>query len=191
MPTHQLPRTVFGEKLRRHTHALHSLEQLRLRLQAPSDLKVAEGVLSTRVAELERELTLPSDDLRVRIEACERLVAAVVDLLAATVANDEGRAHRYAVPMKSIPDMIDFFDEDFKVPVDMAIAGWHDEGHGTPLDRWWQQLDFHLSQARHGVAMSQLGTTVYHEASQSNQVPIVALLAHCLSLWIWMIEEDA
>ena len=190
MPAHQIPRTVLGEKLRQQKRALDALEQLRLRLEAPSDLKVAEDVLSIRVANLERELSLPSNDPAVRIDACERLVAAAVDLLAATVASDEGKANRYAVPMKSIPDMIDFFNEDFKVPVDMAITGWRNDGPGTPLDRWWQQLDFHLSQARHGVAMSQLGTTVYHEVSQSNQVPIVALLAHCLSLLVWLIEED-
>lgn len=184
--TSDIPHTAFGEELRRHQQALDSLERLRLESSSPSSLEEADHKVDTSVAVFEGKLLAEPFDHAAATKACEWLVAAVVDLLAATVASDEGKVERYTVPVKSLPDMIDFFDDSFKVPVDMAVEGWRCGGHGTAIDRWRQQLDFHIREARHGVAMSRLGTTIYHESPQSNQVPIVALLAHCLSLWTWL-----
>jgi hypothetical protein len=182
--------TLFSAELCELLPALEFLESSRLTTLSPPSLDAAEQDIDVFVARLEIECTAQPNDYSAAAKACEQLIADVADLLAATVASDEGRSNRHPIRMKAVPKMIDFFNESFKVPVDAAIEGWRGEGVGTPIDRWWQQLDFHIRQARHGVAMSRLDTTVYHDSPQSNQVPIVALLAHCLSLWAWLITPE-
>jgi hypothetical protein len=184
-----MPRTAFGEELRRNRETLESIERLRLESESPPSLDAADDLLDVRAGILDGEISAKPLDAPKAVTACDGLAAAAVDLLAATVASDEQGERRHAAPMNSIPDMIDFFDDTFKVPVDMTIEGWREQGHGSPLDRWRQQLAYHLDEAHRGVSMSRIGTTLYHDSPQSNQSPIVALLAHCLSLRTFLPEQ--
>jgi hypothetical protein len=180
------PNTRFGNELRAFQAALERLERERLKSAAPTDLDSAADALDRQIAALDREMGQDPVDADRLLQASGRLVCVVADLLAAVVASDEGRVARFPVPLTSAPPMIETFDESLKVPVDLAVAAWRDGEKAAPLELWRYQLGIHLDAARQGVAMSSVGTTVYVDSRQSNQSPIVGLLAHCLSLWTWL-----
>lgn len=180
------PHTRLGNELRAFQATLERLERERLRSAAPANLDSADDALDQQIAALDRAMGGDPVDADRLGQASGRLVCVVADLLAAVVASDEGKVARYPVPLTSAPSMIETFDESLKVPVDLAVAAWREGEKAAPLELWRYQLGSHLDAARQGVAMSKLGTTVYVDSEQSNQSPIVGLLAHCLSLWTWL-----
>lgn len=190
MESQEPPPTQFGDELRALHPALENLERERLQSDAPLDLDQADDALDRQIAALDKELLRHSSDRDGLLEAAARLVCVVADLLAATVARDEKRESRHPVPLTSAPPMIEAFNDSMKVPVDAAVGTWRAGVRGTPLELWRYQLGLQLDGVRHGIAMSRLGTTVYHESEQSNQTPLVSLLAHCLSLWAWLLNHE-
>lgn len=176
------PPTTVGDELRRDQDLLQGLERRRLLAESPADLDRADETVGRALGHV--NLALDSADAgRIR-DAAERLTIAVDDLLAAVVAADEGATERHAVPLTSAALMIDAFNQmGVRVPVDDLLAAWRTDH--DPLGSWRRILGGLVDEARRGVRSAQLGTTTYVGAAQSNQVPVVSLLAHVLSLLTW------
>ena len=183
------PVTKVGNELRARGGLLQRLEELRLRASPPATLQAADDGIEVRVALLDP--ALEAIDLarwpEGAVTLCDRaseLAGAVVDLLAAVVERDEGAQTRHAVPFKAAPNMIEAFDVSARVPIDVLARAWRTDR--SPLQTWRRFLDQQLRDAHHGARCSMNGSTVYDNEAQSNQTPVVSLLAHVLSLVTWL-----
>jgi hypothetical protein len=178
------PRTALAGELRANPELLTWLEEIRLRASAPATLTAADDALDVRVAALDAALVAEPRSDQDLLQRAGELAGAVADLLASVVQADEHRDERYAIPFSSVPLMIDAFNQmGVRVPVDDLVASWRADA--DPLATWRRTLDALIEEARRGVRAAAIGSTIYHESPQSNQVPVVSLLAHVLSLVVW------
>ncbi len=186
------PATTLGNEVRAREGLLQRLETVRLRASPPATLEAADDQLKVRVAHLDLALDAinlarwPEGAIAVVDQAIE-LTGAIADLLAAVVERDEGSDERHPILFKSAPNMIEAFDVGARAPVDDLAAAWRDDH--TPLQTWRRILDQQLREAHHGVRCAVNGSTVYDNDAQSNQAPVVSLLAHVLSLLTWLQQK--
>lgn len=184
------PRTVLGDELRAQAALLEDLEKERLARSSPSDLRRADDRLDERLALVDK--AIEEEDLAGLQAEVGRLAQDIADLLAAVVAADEKKEDRYVVPLTSSPGMIEAFnDMSFRVPVDSACDAWRNNPYEPSLAAWRRILGQLLPDTRSGVRHAAAGTTRYHGSPQSNQSPIVELLAHVLSLASWLAKQTA
>jgi hypothetical protein len=182
------PPTDLGRELRQDPALLERLETRRLRAQSPATLDAADDALDVRTGAVDAILGAQPLDARELPARVADLAGAVADLLAAVVQADQKREGRYAVPLQSAPGMIDAFNTmGVRVPVDDLVEAWRTDAE--PLASWRRILDGLTEQARRGVRSAAIGSTIHHDSPQSNQAPIVSLLAHVLSLVVWLVSR--
>jgi hypothetical protein len=183
------PETTLGNELRARRGLLQHLEQVRLRVSPPASLQAADDQLEARVARLDPALDAvdlarwPEGAVALADRAIE-LAGAIADLLAAVVTRDERSEERHSVPFKAAPNMIEASNVGAQAPVDDLAAAWRDDH--APLQSWRRILDHQLREAHHGVRCAMNGSSVYDNDAQSNQAPVVSLLAHVLALVTWL-----
>lgn len=184
------PPTGLGLELRNNSALLERLETLRLRGTPPATLTAADDAVDVRTAAVDVALDAHPRDARELLARAADLAGAVADLLAAVVQADQEREDRYAIPFQAAPRMIDAFNTmGVRVPVDDLVDAWRSDAE--PLASWRRILDGLTQEARRGVRSAAIGSTIYHDSPQSNQTPIVSLLAHVLSLAVWLEQRQA
>jgi hypothetical protein len=184
------PETALGRELRREPVLLERLETVRLRGTPPSTLTAADDAVDVRMAAVDAALDARPRDAHELMARAGDFAAAVADLLAAVVQADQKRDDRHAIPFQAAPRMIDAFNTmGVRVPVDDLVEAWRRDAQ--PLASWRRILDGLTQEARHGVRSAAIGSTIYHDSPQSNQTPIVSLLAHVLSLVAWLDSRQA
>lgn len=186
---HSPPPNRLTDELRDRHGLLAAAEEERLRAPSPESLDAGRDAVDVALAQVESALDAlrlsawPQGASRVQT-ALFGAVGSTADLVALLIERDEPLELRPRVPLASMPEMIDLFNDQMRFPVDMGMDGWC--GASDPLGSWRYAVSAYLDELDHAVACSRIGTTIFAGSPQSNVVPVVAFVAHLFALLLWL-----